>query len=111
VADWRIRGSGRKGGGGLLEAFKDHSSAIVIAQERASEYTENKETADERAEERLDALYPWVNQDTRVVLSDITFGDRATSFLGPIVHRALVCGAGLDLLRSDISLPARYDAP
>ncbi|WP_315834290.1 MBL fold metallo-hydrolase [Bradyrhizobium prioriisuperbiae] len=69
-----------------LQAFKDHSSAEIIAQERAAEYKENEETADERASQRLDqrrgALYPWVDKNTRVVPPDITFHDRATLALG-----------------------------
>ena len=65
-----------------LEAFKDHSVALIIAQERSAEYKENEETADERAEQRLsqrrEALYPWVNRDTRVVPADIVFNERQT---------------------------------
>jgi glyoxylase-like metal-dependent hydrolase (beta-lactamase superfamily II) len=69
-----------------LQAFKDHSGAIIIAQDRAREYRENEETADERAGQRLDqrrqALAPWVNADTRVVPPDITFNDRLALALG-----------------------------
>lgn len=54
-----------------LQAFRDHTAAVIIAQDRAREYNENEETADERADQRLDqrreALAPWVNKDTRVV--------------------------------------------
>jgi len=69
-----------------LQAFKDHSDAIVVAQERAAEYKENEETADEKANARLDqrraALFPWVDKNTRVVPPDITFGDRMMIALG-----------------------------
>ena len=69
-----------------LQAFKDHTSTIIIAQDRAREYKENNETADERADQRLDqrraALAPWVNKDTRVVPPDITFSDRLLLTLG-----------------------------
>lgn len=69
-----------------LQAFKDHSAAIIVAQERAAEYRENEETADERADQRLDqrrqALYPWVDRNTRVVQPDITFRQRSTLKLG-----------------------------
>ena len=65
-----------------LQAFKDHTAAEIVAQERAAEYKENEETADERADQRLDqrrsALFPWVNKDTRVVPPDITFKERMT---------------------------------
>ena len=69
-----------------LQAFKDHSPAIIVAQARASEYRENEETADERANQRLDqrreALFPWVDRHTRVVPPDITYRMRATINLG-----------------------------
>jgi glyoxylase-like metal-dependent hydrolase (beta-lactamase superfamily II) len=69
-----------------LQAFRDHTATVVIAQDRAREYRENDETADERANQRLDqrraALAPWVTADTRVVAPDITFNDRLTLTLG-----------------------------
>ncbi len=69
-----------------LQAFKDHTQAKIVAEERAAEYKENDETADERADQRLDqrrdALAPWVNKDTRVVPPDITFKERWTLELG-----------------------------
>ena len=69
-----------------LQAFKDHTGAEIIAQERASDYGENGETADERADARLDqrrnALYPWVNKDTRVVPPDITFKEQLNIAVG-----------------------------
>lgn len=69
-----------------LQAFKDHTSSIVIAQDRATEYREDEETSGERANQRLDqrreALKPWVDANTRVVPPDITFSERATLYLG-----------------------------
>ncbi len=69
-----------------LQAFKDHTAAEIVAQERAAEYTENRETADERADQRLDqrrdALFPWVNKDTRVVPPDLTFKEAMTIAIG-----------------------------
>jgi len=69
-----------------LQAFKDHTSSIVIAQERATEYREDEETSGERANQRLDqrreALAPWVDENTRVVPPDITFKQRAKLYLG-----------------------------
>jgi glyoxylase-like metal-dependent hydrolase (beta-lactamase superfamily II) len=65
-----------------LQAFKDHTDAPIVALDRAFEYNENEETSDERAAERLgqrrSALEPWVNDETRVVMPDITFNDRVT---------------------------------
>jgi glyoxylase-like metal-dependent hydrolase (beta-lactamase superfamily II) len=70
-----------------LQAFRDHTDTVIIAQDRAREYKEeNEETADERSNRRLEqrqqALAPWVNKDTRVVPPDITFNDRMTLTLG-----------------------------
>ena len=69
-----------------LQAFRDHTEALIVAQERAGEYKENEETADEKASARLDqrrgALFPWVDSNTRVVPPDITFRDRMTITLG-----------------------------
>ncbi len=69
-----------------LQAFKDHSGALIVAQERAGEYKENEETADEKADQRLDqrrgVLFPWVDDKTRVVPPDLTFKERMTVVLG-----------------------------
>lgn len=70
-----------------LQAFKDHTGAVIIAQDRAREYKEqDEEIADERAGDRLnqrrEALAPWVNDKTRVVPPDVTFNDRLTLTLG-----------------------------
>ena len=88
-----------------LQAFKDHSDALIVAQERSAEYKENEETADEKAEQRLvqrrDALYPWVNRDTRVVLPDITFKERLTLKLGGkrfVLHYAGSAHSSSDLM-------------
>jgi glyoxylase-like metal-dependent hydrolase (beta-lactamase superfamily II) len=70
-----------------LQAFRDHTDTIIIAQDRAREYKEdNDETNEERSSQRLDqrreALAPWVDKNTRVVPPDITFSDRLTLTLG-----------------------------
>lgn len=69
-----------------LQAFKDHTGAEIVAQERATEYKENGETSDERAGQRLDqrrgVLFPWINRDTRVVPPDITFNDKMKISIG-----------------------------
>jgi len=69
-----------------LQAFTDHTDALIVAQERAGEYKDNEETADEKANQRLDqrraALFPWVDGNTRVVPPDITFRERMTITLG-----------------------------
>ena len=89
-----------------LQAFKDHSPALIVAQERAAEYKENDETADERAEQRLAqrraALSPWVDATTRVVPPDITFDDRAILTLGE--HRFVLIYAGPAHSASDLMM-------
>lgn len=69
-----------------LQAFKDHSAAMIIAQDHAAEYKESNLTADEQADQRLDqrrsALAPWVNDQTRVVPPDITFAQHLVVTLG-----------------------------
>ena len=69
-----------------LQAFRDHSDAIIVAQERSGEYKDNEETADEKANQRLDqrrgALFPWVDGNTRIVPPDVTFSERMTIALG-----------------------------
>lgn len=79
-----------------LQAFKDHTPALIIAQEQAGDYKVNEETADERAEQRLDqrrgALYPWVDEKTRVVPPDITFRERMTITLGDRTLTLLFAG-------------------
>ena len=69
-----------------LQAFKDHTDALIVAQERSGEYKDNDAIADEKASQRLDqrrgALYPFVDGNTRVVPPDITFRERMTIALG-----------------------------
>ena len=69
-----------------LQAFRDHTDALIVAQERSGEYKDNEGIADEKASQRLDqrrgALYPWVDENTRVVPPDLTFRERMTIVLG-----------------------------
>ena len=80
-----------------LQAFKDHTRAVIIAQDRAREYKEqDEEIADERAGARLtqrrEALAPWVDDKTRVVPPDLTFNDRLTLTLGGKTFRMIYAG-------------------
>ena len=83
-----------------LQAFKDHiPSVIIIAHERAGEYRENEQTADERANQRLDqrreALFPWVDRNTHVVPPDITFRERVVITLGGKRFVLIYAGPGI----------------
>jgi glyoxylase-like metal-dependent hydrolase (beta-lactamase superfamily II) len=94
-----------------LQAFRDHSDAVIVAQERAGEYKDNEETADEKASQRLDqrrgALFPWVDKNTRVVAPDITFRDRMTIALGD--RRLTLLYAGPAHSSSDIMMLVEPD--
>ncbi|QWG18895.1 MBL fold metallo-hydrolase [Bradyrhizobium sediminis] len=69
-----------------MQAFRDHTDALIVAQERSGEYKDNEGIADEKASQRLDqrrgALFPWVDGNTRVVPPDIAFRERMTIALG-----------------------------
>jgi glyoxylase-like metal-dependent hydrolase (beta-lactamase superfamily II) len=94
-----------------LQAFRDHTDALIVAQERASEYRDNEETADEKANQRLDqrrsALFPWVDGNTRVVPPDITFRERMTINLGD--RRLTLIYAGPAHSSSDIMMMVEPD--
>jgi glyoxylase-like metal-dependent hydrolase (beta-lactamase superfamily II) len=80
-----------------LQAMKAaFPNAVVIAEERGLEYQENTEISDERADARLqqrrDALFPWVNKDTRVIPPDVVFKEQASIRLGG--HQFLLIYAG-----------------
>ena len=80
-----------------LQAFKDHTRAVIVAQDRAREYKEqDEEIQDERAGARLAqrraALAPWVNDKTRVVPPDVTFSDQMTVTLGGKTFRMIYAG-------------------
>jgi len=60
-----------------LQAFRDQTDAVILAQEKALDYTAEGNLDDEAAEPRLaqrrQALAPWVNDQTRIVLPTLTF--------------------------------------
>ena len=94
-----------------LQAFRDHTDALIVAQERAGEYKDNEETADEKASQRLDqrraALAPWVDANTRVVPPDITFNERMAIALGD--RRLTLIYAGPAHSSSDIMMMVEPD--
>jgi glyoxylase-like metal-dependent hydrolase (beta-lactamase superfamily II) len=94
-----------------LQAFRDHTDAIIVAQERSGEYKDNEQTADEKANQRLDqrrtALSPWVDTNTRVVPPDITFKERMTITLGE--KRLTLLYAGPAHSSSDIMMMVEPD--
>jgi glyoxylase-like metal-dependent hydrolase (beta-lactamase superfamily II) len=69
-----------------LQAFRDETGATIVAQEKALDYTAAGNTDDEaagpRLEQRREALAPWVNADTRIVLPGVAFKVAAELRLG-----------------------------
>lgn len=69
-----------------LQAFRDNTDAVIIAQMKAYDYVATGSLDDESAAPRLAqrrvALAPWVNQDTRIVLPEVTFKVAAEIRLG-----------------------------
>jgi glyoxylase-like metal-dependent hydrolase (beta-lactamase superfamily II) len=94
-----------------LQAFRDHTEAIIVAQERSGEYKDNEPIADEKANQRLDqrraALSPWVDANTRVVPPNITFKERMTITLGET--RLTLLYAGPAHSSSDIMMMVEPD--
>jgi glyoxylase-like metal-dependent hydrolase (beta-lactamase superfamily II) len=94
-----------------LQAFRDHTDAVIVAQERSGEYSDNDGIADEKASQRLDqrrgALFPWVDGNTRVVQPDIAFRDRMTIALGD--RRLTLFYAGPAHSSSDVMMMVEPD--
>jgi glyoxylase-like metal-dependent hydrolase (beta-lactamase superfamily II) len=94
-----------------LQAFRDYTDALIVAQERSGEYKDNDEIADEKASQRLDqrrtALSPWVDVNTRVVPPDITFNERMGITLGD--RRLTLLYAGPAHSSSDIMMMVEPD--
>lgn len=69
-----------------LQAFRDQTKASIVAQEKALDYTAAGNTDDEaagpRLEQRREALAPWVNAETRIVLPQVAFRVAAELRLG-----------------------------
>lgn len=74
-----------------LQAFKDHTGAVIVAQRKAYVYI-NGAAAALRLAQRRKALAPWVNENTRVVEPDITFSDQLTLKLGDTRLRLVYAG-------------------
>jgi glyoxylase-like metal-dependent hydrolase (beta-lactamase superfamily II) len=69
-----------------LQAFRDHTDALIVAHMSAFEYTADGNIDDEKALPRLaqrrEALAPWVDATTRIVEPDIVFSAAAEIRLG-----------------------------
>lgn len=89
-----------------LQAFRHETGAEIIAQAKALDYTAAGNTDDEAAGPRLaqrrEALAPWVNADTRIVLPGIVFKIAAEIRLG--VHQFQLVYAGPAHSMSDLMM-------
>jgi glyoxylase-like metal-dependent hydrolase (beta-lactamase superfamily II) len=89
-----------------LQAFRDETDANIIAQAKALDYTAAGNTDDEAAEPRLaqrrEALAPWVNAETRIVLPGIVFRVAAEIRLG--AHQFQLVYAGPAHSMSDLMM-------
>ncbi|HKJ72234.1 MAG TPA: MBL fold metallo-hydrolase [Gammaproteobacteria bacterium] len=66
-----------------LQAFTDHTDATVWAQKRGLEYVRSP-GAERRLRQRRQALFPWVDEDTRIVAPDKTFSDHHEFDMGDV---------------------------
>ncbi|AHE98015.1 MBL fold metallo-hydrolase [Thioalkalivibrio paradoxus] len=74
-----------------LQAFADHTGAHIIGQELAKSYLDSG-TARQRLAQRRDVLFPWVDENTRVVHPDEFFDAEHTLKLGDKTFRLLHAG-------------------
>lgn len=74
-----------------LQAFKDHTGALIIGQQQAYQYV-GTEDAQLRLEQRRSALAPWVNENTRVVEPDIVMANELTLKLGDARIKLIYAG-------------------
>jgi glyoxylase-like metal-dependent hydrolase (beta-lactamase superfamily II) len=64
-----------------LQAFREHSKAVVWAHESSSRYIDAAD-AKTRMAQRRQALFPWVDEDTYLVSPDKTFDKRHSFNMG-----------------------------
>ena len=64
-----------------LQAFREHSSATIWAEKSAYEYI-NSNDSQLRLDQRRDALFPWVDENTFLVKPDETFSGNKVFDMG-----------------------------
>lgn len=89
-----------------LQAFRDETDAVILAQAKALDYTAAGNLDDEAAEPRLaqrrEALAPWVNAETRIVLPGLVFSVAAELRIG--AHQIQLIYAGPAHSMSDVMM-------
>lgn len=74
-----------------LQAFRDETSALIIAQHQARNYKDSLD-AGKRLRQREQSLAPWVNDATRVIQPDLTFENDIVFTLGGKTFRVVYAG-------------------
>lgn len=94
-----------------LQAFRDHTDAVIVAQKKALDYTApgnlDDEAASGRLEQRRHALAPWVNEETRLVPPGFAFQVAAEIRLGGKQFQLLYAGPAHSM--SDIMMLVQPD--
>jgi len=89
-----------------LQAFRDQTDAVIVAQEKALDYTAegnlDDEAAGPRLEQRRQALAPWVNENTRIVMPGFAFKVAAEMRIGK--HQLQMIYAGPAHSMSDMMM-------
>lgn len=89
-----------------LQAFRYETDAVILAQAKALDYTAAGNLDDEAAEPRLaqrrEALAPWVNAETRIVLPGLVFRVAAELRIG--AHQIQLIYAGPAHSMSDVMM-------
>jgi len=89
-----------------LQAFRNETDAVILAQAKALDYTAAGNLDDEAAEPRLaqrrEALAPWVNAETRIVLPGLVFRVAAELRIG--AHQIQLIYAGPAHSMSDVMM-------
>lgn len=79
-----------------LQAFRDGTDAVIVAQEKGLTYADANNLDDENAAARLqqrrEALAPWVNKDTRIILPEFAFRVAAEIHLGKHLLQLIYAG-------------------
>lgn len=89
-----------------LQAFRDETKASILAQYKSLDYTAagniDDEAAGPRLEQRREALAPWVNAETRIVLPEVVFRVAAELRVG--AHQFQLVYAGPAHSMSDLMM-------
>lgn len=74
-----------------LQAFKEHTSATIWAEESAYEYIDSPDSG-LRLSQRRDALFPWVDDSTYLVKPDKTFSGKKKFDMGDATIELMLAG-------------------